>query len=249
MKSFKSKLLTSKPAVMFAVVALSLLWAGLSKLYNNEEKHRVSATQKTLNGFPSLPDFTYKLMNDCKGSSDISEAKKRILVGQIVRAAETHLQGLGQYAFVANLCLETRVGKLSKPKSGAGAIGISQLMPTTAQNESKRCGYGELKLPDDLYDNELNLLIAACHFRSLVDTYGIEIAPLAYNAGGNSDSVNKAKALMPPAVLETAGYSAIHGIILTRYLLEPISDQLVPAKKYDAKPKINKESETTLTEK
>lgn len=192
--------------------------------------YTVAQTEVELSGsgriqLPSIADFTKQLMEDCASGSKLSEAMTKIQLNQIVRAVETNLVGLEQYAYVSLLCMETRVGKLNKPKSHAGAIGISQLIPSTAQAEAKRCGYGEIKVPDDLYDNELNLLISTCHFKKLVEDHGLAWAPLAYNAGGAAESVAKAKRLVPPSNLETAGYGAIQGVILTRYLLEPLGNQ------------------------
>lgn len=176
---------------------------------------------------PSLREFTKKLMEDCKNSAEKSPASKELTLNRIIRAVQTNLEGLEQYAYVGLLCMETRVGKLNKPKSSAGAIGIAQLMPETAKREAERCGYGQIKT-EDLYDDELNLLISTCHFKQLVKDHGIAHAPLAYNAGGNAESVKRAKELVPPGNLETAGYGAIQGIILTRYLLEPLTSQVLP---------------------
>ena len=194
---------------------------------------------------PSIQEFTTKLYEDCAGADKPSEGIRRIKIERITRIVSKNLEGLSQYVFVGNLCLETRVGKLVKPRSHAGAIGISQLMPATAMTEAKRCGFGDIKT-EDLYDDELNLEIATCHFKKLVEEHGLPWAPLAYNAGGSADSVKRAKSLVPPGNLETAGYGAIQGIILTRYLLEPMMNQVVPTTKVKKSDSVKAEKVETV---
>lgn len=73
-----------------------------------------------------------------------------------------------------------------KARSGVGAVGISQFMPSTAK------GYGYT--PKQLIDNPvLALDLAAQHMKKLTDTYGDQrLALAAYNGGGGSiDFVKK----------------------------------------------------------
>lgn len=169
-------------------------------------------------GFPSVPVFIDRILEEC-GPSRMSTGGQAILAEQIERATRLHMRGLAPYSFVASLCLETRMGS-RKGVSSAGAVGISQLMWETAKTEARRCGYGEIR-PEDLQQDELNLRIAACHYQALVDRHGLELAPLAYNAGGNADAVKRAHLLIPSSNTETMGYAAIVGVILSRYLWSP----------------------------
>lgn len=67
--------------------------------------------------------------------------------------------------------------------SGAGAVGLMQLLPDTARGIAARTG-GVGFRDSDLYDPELNIRYGAWYLRHLLDKYGDEqIALAAYNAG------------------------------------------------------------------
>ena len=77
-------------------------------------------------------------------------------------------------------------------KSSAGAIGLMQLLPETAQGIADRTGGGNFK-PADLYEPEINVRYGCWYLTSLRDKYAdhpqaLELALAAYNAGqGNVD--------------------------------------------------------------
>ena len=73
-------------------------------------------------------------------------------------------------------------------RSHAGAIGLMQLLPDTAQGIAVRTG-GEKFVVGDLYVPELNVRYGAWYLRHLLDRYGDERTALAaYHAGqGNVD--------------------------------------------------------------
>jgi soluble lytic murein transglycosylase len=72
-----------------------------------------------------------------------------------------------------------RAGATSK----SGAIGLMQLLPSTAEGIAKRTGGTRFRV-DDLYDPELNVRYGAWYLRHLLDKYGDERTALAaYNAG------------------------------------------------------------------
>lgn len=73
--------------------------------------------------------------------------------------------------------------------SGAGAIGLMQLLPETAKGIAIRTG-GEQFVIDDLYDPELNIRYGSWYLRNLMRRYGdIRTALAAYHAGpGNVDA-------------------------------------------------------------
>jgi soluble lytic murein transglycosylase len=73
--------------------------------------------------------------------------------------------------------------------SDAGAIGLMQLLPDTAQGIATRTG-GEGFVVDDLYDPEINIRYGSWYLRHLLGRYGgdTRTALAAYHAGqGNVD--------------------------------------------------------------
>lgn len=76
-----------------------------------------------------------------------------------------------------------------RAKSPVGAIGLTQLMYTTATQYRKGVSV------DDLYDRDINLRIGFKYLRNLMKLYGnnVEIALVAYNRGeGAVDNARKA---------------------------------------------------------
>jgi soluble lytic murein transglycosylase len=68
-------------------------------------------------------------------------------------------------------------------RSKSGAVGLMQLLPSTAEGIAKRTG-GTRFRASDLYDPELNVRYGAWYLRHLLDKYGDEETALAaYNAG------------------------------------------------------------------
>lgn len=121
----------------------------------------------------------------CQGSKSTlpSEAQRIVRARQIDRIL-TQLGGNRhvQEAFIALMCKESqyRTG-LTSP---AGAIGIAQLMPATAQMEADKAGLGKLT-PEDLKDPEINIYLGYQHFKGLAELYkgNIARAYAAYNGG------------------------------------------------------------------
>ena len=67
--------------------------------------------------------------------------------------------------------------------SGAGAVGLMQLLPATARGIATRTG-GVGFRDSDLYDPELNIRYGSWYLRHLLDKYDDEqVALAAYNAG------------------------------------------------------------------
>jgi soluble lytic murein transglycosylase len=68
-------------------------------------------------------------------------------------------------------------------RSASGAIGLMQLLPSTAEGIAERTGGTRFRV-SDLYDPELNVRYGAWYLRHLLDRYGDERTALAaYNAG------------------------------------------------------------------
>jgi soluble lytic murein transglycosylase len=67
-------------------------------------------------------------------------------------------------------------------RSGAGAVGLLQLMPDAAAEAAKALGIAR---PPDLEDPATNLRLGARHLAGLLDTFGgdVALALAAYNAG------------------------------------------------------------------
>lgn len=67
--------------------------------------------------------------------------------------------------------------------SASGAVGLMQLLPSTARGIALRTGGGGYR-DGDLYDPELNVRYGSWYLRHLLDKYGDERTALAaYNAG------------------------------------------------------------------
>jgi soluble lytic murein transglycosylase len=68
-------------------------------------------------------------------------------------------------------------------ESKSGALGLMQLLPTTADGIATFTGGTEFET-DDLYDPELNVRYGSFYLKRLLDRYGeLELALAAYNAG------------------------------------------------------------------
>ena len=67
--------------------------------------------------------------------------------------------------------------------SSSGAVGLMQLLPTTADGIATFTGGGEFE-QDDLYDPELNVRYGSFYLKRLLERYGdLDLALAAYNAG------------------------------------------------------------------
>ena len=74
-------------------------------------------------------------------------------------------------------------------KSDSGAIGLMQLLPSTAHGIALHTGGGNFHT-EDLYNPEINVRYGAWYLRHLLDKYGDERTALAaYNAG--QDNVDR----------------------------------------------------------
>lgn len=76
----------------------------------------------------------------------------------------------------------------NEAKSNSDAIGLMQLMLSTAEEMSKKMNLGEIT-EEDLYNPEVNIKIGTKYFKSLLEKYdNYNLAIIAYNAGmGNVD--------------------------------------------------------------
>ncbi len=100
--------------------------------------------------------------------------------GEIVRAQAAR-NGLDSALVAAVIYEESRF----RPRalSSAGAMGLMQLQPATAETIAARTGGTAFRV-DDLYDPAVNIRYGTWYLRRLLDKYGSErLALAAYNAG------------------------------------------------------------------
>ena len=77
-------------------------------------------------------------------------------------------------------------------RSASGAVGLMQLLPSTAEGIAVHTGGTQFRV-SDLYDPEINVRYGAWYLRHLIDKYGDERTALAaYNAG--QDNVDRWRA-------------------------------------------------------
>jgi soluble lytic murein transglycosylase len=70
-----------------------------------------------------------------------------------------------------------------RAESPSGAVGLMQLLPSTARGIAARTGGTRFRV-QDLYDPEINVRYGSWYLRHLLDKYGdVETALAAYNAG------------------------------------------------------------------
>jgi soluble lytic murein transglycosylase len=68
-------------------------------------------------------------------------------------------------------------------RSSSGAIGLMQLLPSTANGIALHTGGTRFRV-DDLYDPEINVRYGSFYLRRLIEKYGdVRLALAAYNAG------------------------------------------------------------------
>ncbi len=198
----------NKPLVILLSLSLSIfmIWSFTDYLIETRFKTKIADAVDILVETPitkeitkeeTLAEVTIWMMNTpkCSGSktNGLSEVKKTMLARQIDRI----LTSIGgdkrtQEAFIFLMCQESQYR--SGLTSSAGAKGISQLMPATAQAEADELKMGKLT-PDDLMDNEINILIGYTHFKKLAASYNGNLAKAsaAYNGGPAGSTIKAMK--------------------------------------------------------
>jgi soluble lytic murein transglycosylase len=77
----------------------------------------------------------------------------------------------------------------ARARSSSGAVGLMQLLPSTAEGIAVHTGGTQFRV-SDLYDPEINVRYGAWYLRHLIEKYGDERTALAaYNAG--QDNVDR----------------------------------------------------------
>lgn len=185
MKNF-SKLNTKSFKLALAIIFVGTVSVQAAKFSQTPAQEK-AATIQTTDDAESLHDVVVWMMSTpkCKGrqSTELSEVKQKMLAKQIERIL-TNIGGdrRAQEAFVFLMCQESQYR--SNARSPAGALGIAQLMPATAQAVANQLNLGKLT-QEDLLDSETNIILGYTHFRDLVQTYSGNLAKAsaAYNGG------------------------------------------------------------------
>ena len=115
-----------------------------------------------------------------RGTELYSQARYPLRYESIVRAHSRNYD-LDPALLAAVIYQESRFR--SDARSRAGAIGLMQLLPSTARGIAIRTGGTRLRV-SDLYDPEINVRYGCWYLRHLLDRYDDEQTALAaYNAG------------------------------------------------------------------
>lgn len=176
-------------------VISAMLFVSLCACSKNTIQPKAEAAEPTQQVEPveSLYDVVMWTMEQpkCQGSKSTlpSQAQRVVRARQIDRIL-TQIGGSRhvQESFIALMCKESQYR--INVKSPAGAVGIAQLMPATAQAEADKAGLGKLSA-DDLNDPEINIMLGYQHFKGLADMYkgNVARAYAAYNGGSAGATV------------------------------------------------------------
>jgi soluble lytic murein transglycosylase-like protein len=152
----------------------------------------------------SIQEFTEKALS-MASKDKVTAGERRLLVPMLSGIALSTFESKKEQEYwIALVGVES--GYDQRVKSPVGATGLGQLMPQFYKDIALSCGIENLA-PDTINDRYINALLSACYFKSLIQKSDgiISLALVAYNAGINSSSFQKAKNGGVP-VTETAGY-------------------------------------------
>lgn len=113
----------------------------------------------------------------------LSDLQMSTMVSVLTRVAMTELDNFEQRElWIAIIANESRFN--ARAKSPAGAIGLGQVMPRSANWYGEKCGITGVT-ENDLYDIRINALVSACVYRELLKATGGSAvrAMIGYNAG------------------------------------------------------------------
>lgn len=138
--------------------------------------------------------------------AQMTDVRRQVTTRQIVDVAMTILETQEQRKqFVTLLAIESKFD--NKAKSHVGATGMGQIMPAYAKEFATKCGIKDVSA-DDLQIPEINLTIAACRFRELMEIFPgqVSLALVSYNAGQNSNQIKQLQELRNLSTVETSSY-------------------------------------------
>lgn len=137
---------------------------------------------------------------------DASMAKKNIIARSIVNVSNDIFSNMEEKKqFVTMVAIESKFNP--EATSSAGAVGLTQIIPKYAKEFAAKCGIEDVR-SEDLKNADINLLIGACRFKSLLDTFNGNTAAalVAYNAGSASDQLKQLKSLRNITNTESSSY-------------------------------------------
>jgi soluble lytic murein transglycosylase-like protein len=159
---------------------------GVTHSYSDHPLNRSSRLFAVFDGFQLWPR---------SGSGPISTAELIIRRAELDPLVQRVATAHGIHAALLKAVIEVESGFNAKAISPKGAIGLMQVMPTTAAR------YGQY----DLYSPEENLNVGASYLHDLLVMFGgdVHLAVAAYNAGENAVIRSGRKV---PAYAETLRY-------------------------------------------
>ena len=122
------------------------------------------------------------------GPSRGAQLRDSIYAELIAAAAETH----GVDPVLVQALIQVESNYRPRARSNKGAMGLMQLMPSTAREYNVR----------NAYDPKSNIDAGVRKLKSLIDKYGVQLALAAYNAG--EGAVERFKGI--PPYRETQNY-------------------------------------------
>lgn len=139
-------------------------------------------------------------------NADMSATRMNVVARSIVGVANDIFATLDERKqFVVMIAIESKFN--TDAKSTAGALGLTQIMPQYAREFGVSCGIKDLR-DQDLVHPDVNLILGACRFKALLDTFNGQPVPalVAYNAGLASNQLKQLQSLREITNTETASY-------------------------------------------
>lgn len=178
---------------LLVTMILAMFFASCSALESKsgdtrQESAPVEVTEDEAKPEPEEPIMeTIKWMMDrpiCqdKDFKGYSELRRNTLANKIERAIRDRGTRKEQEAFLGIICKESRFNHMAK--SPVGAMGLTQMMPPTAQETADRLNLGKVGA-SDLYDEEISLRLGYDHFLHLSNQHKGNLAKISacYNGG------------------------------------------------------------------
>jgi hypothetical protein len=161
----------------------------------------VAATDKEAQ---ELGEYTLLMMRIV--NADMSATRMNVVARSIVGVAtDIFASQEERKQFVVMIAIESKFN--TDAKSPVGALGLTQIMPQYAREFGASCGIKDLR-DQDLIHPDINLILGACRFKALLDTFKGQPVPalVAYNAGLASNQLKQLQSLREITNTETASY-------------------------------------------
>lgn len=139
-------------------------------------------------------------------NADMSTTRMNVVARSIVNTASDILSSQDERKqFVVLIAIESKFN--TEARSSAGALGLTQIMPQYAREFGTSCGIKDIRDADFIHP-DVNLILGACRFKALLETFGGQPVPalVAYNAGLASNQLKQLQSLREITNTETASY-------------------------------------------